>query len=242
MKQKLNSARELSSLRIKQNNQPILFHVRYLLVAVFNAFILILFCLQSSTGNAAETKTTTKTTILDFTVHGLADFRVQYRDALPGELENGLSKFRAGGNGGHLSLNEAALVLQTRLGWDWSGTLSLKYADRQYIPLDLSEAFLTYRPVSTSAWHVGARLGMFFPPISLENTGTAWSSPYTLTSSAINTWVGEELKTFGGEAQVSYHTATGDRVKLFATGFANNDTAGAYLAGEGGACTTMKPP
>jgi hypothetical protein len=229
MKQKLNSARGLSRLRIKQNNQPIVFHVRYLLVTVFNTFILILFILQSSTGNAAETKTT----ILDFTVHGLADFRVQYRDAQPGELENGLGKFRAGGNGGHLSLNEAALVLQTRLGWDWSGTLSLKYANRQYIPLDLSEAFLAYRPVSTSAWHVGARLGMFFPPISLENTGTAWSSPYTLTSSAINTWVGEELKTFGGEAQVSYHTATGDRVKLFATGFANNDTAGALLSWRG---------
>lgn len=200
-----------------------------LAMRMLNRLIQMLLCLLNSTSNADATKTIPP----DFTLHGLADFRFQYRDAQPGELENGLGKFRSGGDGSRIGVNEAALTLQSRLGWDWSGTLTAKYANRQVTPLDLSEAFLSYKPVSTADWHVGARLGMFFPPISLENTGTAWSSPYTLTSSAINTWVGEELKTFGGEAQLSYHTVTGDRVKLFATGFANNDTAGALLAWRG---------
>lgn len=174
-----------------------------------------------------------KTELLDFSVHGLLDFRYQYKDAQTGELGQGLGKFRFAGNGSRVRANEAALVLQSQLGWDWLAVITIKYADKQYSPIDLSEAFLAYRPVSTSAWQVGGRLGMFFPPISMENTGTAWSSPYTLSSSAINTWVGEELKTFGGEAHLSYQIQTGDRLKLFAAGLANNDTAGALLAWRG---------
>ncbi|NOT13913.1 MAG: hypothetical protein HOP23_19195 [Methylococcaceae bacterium] len=124
------------------------------------------------------------------------------------------------------------MVLQGRL-WDWSGTATVKYAHGQENPVDLTEAFLQYRPVSTIPWRLGARIGMFFPPISLENTGIAWSSPYTLTSSAINSWVGEELKTFGGEAHLTHQLENGDRLGVFAAGLANNDTAGALLTWRG---------
>jgi len=171
--------------------------------------------------------------LFDTSLHGLLDLRYQYSAARPGEAENGLGKFRVGGHGNRFRANEAALTLQSSLGWDWSGILTVKYANKQYNPLDLSEAFLSYRPVSTSAWQFNARLGMFFPPISLENTGTAWSSPYTLSSSAINSWVGEELKTFGGELRVNYQSKIGHRLGLFAAGLANNDTTGLQLAWRG---------
>lgn len=171
--------------------------------------------------------------LFDTSLHGLLDLRYQYSAAQPGEAENGLGKFRVGGHGNRFRANEAALTLQSSLGWDWSGIVTVKYANKQYNPLDLSEAFLSYRPVSTSAWQFNARLGMFFPPISLENTGTAWSSPYTLSSSAINSWVGEELKTFGGELRVNYQTKIGHRLGLFAAGLANNDTTGLQLAWRG---------
>ena len=163
-------------------------------------------------------------------------------DAHPGQFENGQGKFRFGGDGIRVRANEAALSLQSRLGWDWSGKVTVKYADRQYLPIDLTEAFLSYRPVSISSWNFGMRLGMFFPPIALENTGTAWSSPYTLNSSAINSWVGEELRTFGGEAQLSYQIVTGHRIKLFAAGLANNDTAGALLAWRGWSLHDFEAP
>jgi len=174
-----------------------------------------------------------KPDFLDFSVHGLLDLRYQNLDAQPGETEHGLGKFRSGGDNNRLLVNEASLVLQSRLGWDWSGTITLKYANKQYNPLDLSEIFLNYRPVSTSAWQISGRLGMFFPPISLENTGTAWSSPYTLSSSAVNSWVGEELRSFGGEARLNYQVDTGDRLGLFAAGLAKNDAAGILLAWRG---------
>ena len=172
----------------------------------------------------------------DFKVHGLADFRYMHADSSPSWIDQGLGKFRYGGgdNGNDLfRVNNAALVMQARLNWAWTGMVTAKYSNRQQTPVDISEAVLLFRPVSTAAWRLNARLGAFMPPISLENSGTAWSSPYTLTNSAINSWVGEELKTFGGEAQLSYQFATGDRVNLFGAGFGNNDTAGTLLAWRG---------
>jgi hypothetical protein len=168
----------------------------------------------------------------EFALHGLADFRYQHSDAQQGWVNGGLGAFRDGGENDRLRISEAALVLQGRL-WDWSGTATAKYAHGQENPVDLTEAFLQYRPVSTSPWRFGARIGMFFPPISLENNGIAWSSPYTLTSSAINTWVGEELKTFGGEAYLTHQLKSGDRLSVFAAGLANNDTAGTLLTWRG---------
>lgn len=167
----------------------------------------------------------------EFSSHGLLDLRYQQSQAAAGETEYGLGKFRSGGD--RLYLNEAAVTLKMKLDWDWSATLTAKYADRQEQPLDISEGFLAYRPINTGGWTLSTRLGMFFPPISLENTGTAWSSPYTLNSSAINSWVGEELRSIGGEARLEYRLNTGDRLSLFGAGLANNDTAGVLLAWRG---------
>jgi hypothetical protein len=172
----------------------------------------------------------------DFKAHGLADFRYLHVDSSqPSWMDRELGKFRYGAGDGSdlLRVNEAAVVMQSRFGWDWSGSVTVKYADRQINPVDISEAFLQYRPVSTSPWRFSSRLGAFIPPISLENSGTAWSSPYTLSSSVINSWVGEELKTVGGEAQLNYHFEDGDRIGVFGAGFAANDTAGTLLAWRG---------
>src|SRR5258705_9405197 len=64
-----------------------------------------------------------------------------------------------------------------------------------------------YRPVSTSAFRWSIKAGAFFPPISLENTEIGWTSPWTLTPSAINAWVGEELRTIGLEGRSEEHTS-----------------------------------
>lgn len=168
----------------------------------------------------------------EFSVRGLADFRYQNSASEGGWNDHGLGKFRFGGDNDRVLVNEAAIVLQSRL-WEWSGTITAKYAHDQDNPVDLTEAFLQYRPVGTQRWRFGLRAGMFFPPISLENTGLAWSSPYTLTSSAINSWVGEELRTFGIEAHLNYRTERNDRIDAFAAGLANNDTAGTLLAWRG---------
>jgi hypothetical protein len=94
------------------------------------------------------------------------------------------------------------------------------------------EAYLRYRPVSTSAWRGSARAGAFFPPVSLENVGVGWTSPWTLTPSAINSWVGEELRNIGIEARAE-HRGGGGTLELGVAAFQHNDPAGELLATRG---------
>jgi hypothetical protein len=68
--------------------------------------------------------------------------------------------------------------------------------------LDATELYAEWRPVPTSPWRVRSRAGVFYPRLSLENVTAAWSSPYALTASAINTWIGEELRTAGAEVRI----------------------------------------
>ncbi|MBY0511592.1 MAG: hypothetical protein K2P94_15755 [Rhodospirillaceae bacterium] len=150
--------------------------------------------------------------------------------------DGGLGKVRYGSNAGGgvrtLARAEGAVVIEPKFGFDWSGSIVLSVNGQQRMALDVTEAFLQYKPAPHSAFGFRARAGAFFPPISQENTGLAWTSPYTLTSSAINSWVGEELRTIGGEATVFHR---GDIIELAATGavFAANDPTGTLLAWRG---------
>lgn len=166
-------------------------------------------------------------------VHGVADFRY-FHSVSDIQNNSDFSVFRdAGINQNLFRVNETALTLQGRISWDWTASITAKYARAAKNPVDISEAILLFKPVSISPWRFKAKLGSFFAPISLENIGTAWTSPYTLTSSAINSWVGEELKTFGGEATLGYHFENGDHIDIFGAGFGNNDTTGTLLAFRG---------
>ena len=172
----------------------------------------------------------------EFEFRGILDLRYMHPDGAGNWTTGNLGKLSYGNgqaNSNLFSLNQAALLIRSRFDWSWSGSLTAKYSDRQENPLDISEAIILFKPVSTSPLRFSGRLGAFFPPVSMENSGVAWTSPYTLSSSAINSWVGEELKVFGGEAQLNYQTDSGDRIGVFAAGFGNNDTAGVLLAWRG---------
>lgn len=77
--------------------------------------------------------------------------------------------------------------------------------------------------------HWRLRGGQFFLGTSRENTGPLWTSPYLQTFSAVNTWIGEELRPVGVDLQWSpnFYGSVG------ATAFRNNDTSGALLAWRG---------
>jgi len=75
-------------------------------------------------------------------------------------------------------------------------------------PVDVTEAFLEWRPYPQSQWRWRARLGAFYPPVSLENRGVGWQSLYSLSPSAINTWVGEEVRSIGVEVSATSVGAT----------------------------------
>jgi hypothetical protein len=72
--------------------------------------------------------------------------------------------------------------------------------------------------------------------VSLENRASGWESPYTLSYSAINSWLATEVRTIGAEAQLEWlGTRLGHAFDLEVTGavFGWNDQAGVVLANDG---------
>ena len=110
------------------------------------------------------------------------------------------------------------------------------YSDGIGSGLDFTQAYIEWRPLTLSPNRYRLKVGAFYPRISLENTGPAWSSPYTISSSAINTWLAEEVRIFGAEFSVSrrpqilggLHTFT-----LNGAAFWNNDPTGALVSWKG---------
>lgn len=164
---------------------------------------------------------------------GLIDVRLAVTDNTLSWENKGLGKTRYGGQGDVIArLAEASLILQPKITWDLSGFVHLTANTQQKHAIDVVEAFLSYKPAPTGQFGVRARAGAFFPPISLENTNLAWTSPYTISSSAINSWVGEELRSTGAEV-TAFRQGEDVTVSLTASGFYYNDPAGTVLAWRG---------
>ena len=94
------------------------------------------------------------------------------------------------------------------------------------------EGWLRYRPVSTTPWRWSVKAGAFFAPFSLENTETGWTSHWTLTPSAINSWFGDELRTVGTEGTLEWRREEGT-LSLIGALFGWNDPAGVMMADRG---------
>jgi hypothetical protein len=170
---------------------------------------------------------------LDYSV----DVRAVSGDATNSRLEGGLGKLRYDGSDDGLRLG------YVRLGYRVDLTQTLRvtaeaaaYGDHDVNPIDLTELYAEWRPLPFSDWRSRLKLGAFYPEISLENRMRGWRSPYTLSFSAINTWVGEELRTIGAEYSLDWLGRSRGRsfdFTLNAAAFGWNDTAGTVLASRG---------
>lgn len=118
-------------------------------------------------------------------------------------LDEGQGKLRFGEDDGALQFSRAFLEYRGRLTSTVVAHGVLNLQDSKDRLLDLTEAYLEWRPVPRTPWRVRSRIGAFYPKLSLENVDHGWSNPYALSSSAINTWIGEELRTFGAEVRAS---------------------------------------
>ncbi len=110
------------------------------------------------------------------------------------------------------------------------------YGDHDVNMLDLTELYAEWRQIPSSNWRSRFKLGAFYPAISLENRMQGWRSPYTLSFSAVNTWVGEELRTIGAEYSLDWlgrsHGHDFD-FSLSGAAYGWNDTAGTVVATRG---------
>ena len=155
----------------------------------------------------------------------------------PSWLNGSAGKLRYDGDNDGLVLSRAFVDFETRFFSTVSAhLLSEIYNDDHGPTVDLTEAYLAWRPMTETATRYRIKLGAFYPRISLENVGAAWSSPYSISPSAINTWVGEELRSVGAELTVSRRLQSlGSRhtISLHAAVFGGNDPAGGLMAWKG---------
>lgn len=122
---------------------------------------------------------------------------------------DGLNPWWQGGTGqlayAHSGLQPGPQLLALQLETDsnWSGTLHAQWHRIPTADLGITEAWLSYAPLPMSGYRLRARAGYFYPAMSLENTDTAWSSPYSSNFSVINSWLAEELRARGLEFSLS---------------------------------------
>jgi hypothetical protein len=168
----------------------------------------------------------------DFQLDAFGDARVVKAPDSRSWRDGGLGKERYGDGNITPELGEISAIGTAQLLPELSAYVHARYEPTQRSAVDLIEAYARYRPVSTTPLRWSIKAGAFFPPISLENEGIGWTSLWTLTPSAINSWVGEELRTIGGEAQLEWR-GTEHQLEATAALFGVNDPAGVLLADRG---------
>jgi hypothetical protein len=164
------------------------------------------------------------------------DFRLVLTDGERAWTDGGFGRSRFGDGGANAGLDAvpatAALVWHGPIAWNLQGTVGIAAQDEQDQPVDVTEAFVTWRPVPTGPTRFSVRAGMFWPPVSLEHEGPAWQVSDMITPSAINSWIGEEVKVIGVEGSAAHPLGSG-RITATLGLFGFNDTAGALLAFRG---------
>lgn len=164
------------------------------------------------------------------TLSGVLDLRAAAADGEPSWVDGGFGKARFGDEAALLA--DGVVEWRPKLSWSLSAVVDLALQSDQDRPVDLNEAYLLYKPLGSAGLRVQARAGLFYPPISLEHDGRAWSTSRTITPSAINSWIGEELFGAGAEVKASGHLG-GHEVALTAGAVGANDTAGTLLTFRG---------
>ena len=147
-------------------------------------------------------------------------------------LEGGFGRLEAGGD-------EDRFHALAHLGVDWTPTnwLTLHASgvarrDARGEDAGLIEAYADVRK-EIAFDEVRLRGGFFFLPTSKENRDDNWASPYTIHFSALNTWIGQEVRPLGLDLQYRHTTRNGHAITGGATAFRANDTMGTLLAWRG---------
>jgi hypothetical protein len=163
-----------------------------------------------------------------------ADMRVVDSDGQHSLFDGGLGELRYDREDDGVQVGRLRAALTQPLGDVWAVKVDASYWGQDDIhPVGVTEAYLEYRPYPLDGWRARVRIGGFFPPVSLEDTADGWSSPYTLSNSALNSWIGEEVRTIGIEGQLDWlGTRLGHNFDLGMTGavFGWNEPAGTVVA------------
>ncbi len=167
---------------------------------------------------------------------GMAQLRLSGAENPQSWLYKGSGLYRYDASHDGLDLGQTLISLRQEVSTAWSahGVLHVN-ADPDFSP-GLTQAFLRYKPLSASDYEWQVDVGAFYPAMSLENPDIGWTSPYLYTNSAINSWLGEEVRTVGAEVSFSRpgrRFRSPHSLEWRAAVFKANDPAGSLLAWRG---------
>ena len=171
---------------------------------------------------------------IDFSSDGYVDARLVIPPNEKGWLDGGLGKARYGSAQPDPNFRFAEAVGQGVLSLtpEFEALTVARIEPKQRSGVDVLESYLAWRPQAFGSWQWSMKAGAFFPTISVENDDLGWTSPYTLTPSAINSWIGEELRTIGSEGNLSFHGHWGTFTAIVAL-YCCNEPAGTVIAARG---------
>jgi hypothetical protein len=170
------------------------------------------------------------------TLHGLAEFRVAGADGEQSWIDGGFGKTAIPGSRDGwretAGLSQAVVEWRPRFSFAVSAVVSGQWQADTSPRLDLDEAYLKFKAPPSRLGRVSARIGYFYPPVSLEHGGVGWTTTDLLTASALNSWIGEEVKVGGFEATFERRFG-GHEVSATGAVFGWNDTSGTLVSFRG---------
>jgi hypothetical protein len=175
-----------------------------------------------------------------------ADLRLVDSDAETSLFDGGFGALRYDSDHDGFQVGRLRAALMQPLGDVFDIKLDASYWGQDAAhPFALTEGYLEYRPYPIDGWKARVRLGADYPPVSLEDTSAGWSSPYTISNSALNAWIGEEIRTVGLDAQLEWlGTRMGHDFDLAVSGgvFGWNEPAGVVVATGGFSINDFQTP
>jgi hypothetical protein len=171
-------------------------------------------------------------------LRGLLDIRAVDADASRSFVDGGLGKTRYDAGSPRLSVGQAVLRGDMDLTDTIAASADISADDKHHGVVDVREAWIEWSPVPSSEWKTRVKAGFFFPPSSVEAdyNSIGWVPKYTISSSAINSWIGEELRTNGAEwsaRRLGRYVGAPYDVGFVASVFTGNDPTGTLLSWRG---------
>ena len=163
------------------------------------------------------------------------DVRLVGVDGQKSWVDGGFGKLRSGSNGDvtvQPQLGNASIVWKPQLTWSIGAIVVGGIEGGQRTNAGLSQAYVTFRPMRSSNLAFSARVGLMWPPLSLEHEGADWHVKDSITPSAINSWIGEEVRPVAAEANLAF-TIGDSKLRATVALMAANDTAGTLLTFRG---------
>jgi hypothetical protein len=172
----------------------------------------------------------------DLWARALVDFRLAHGGPAPAYTDRGFGKLRYGGTADmerstHLGLSQLALQLGAVLPWDIRAQVQLNVQPdiaAGYQPWVIEAVLRREWGEPRLGWAVQS--GVMNAPFSLENGGPAWSPEMTVSDSALNSWIWEDINLAGVESEIWARTGAGLRLGALVGAGYGGDQIGRLLA------------